>query len=64
MNVKKGLVIIVTTLLLSVAGNIGATSYFHTKEIRVASEGCEKIGGTAQVEVGTLALSYSFSCKK
>lgn len=60
---KQGLAIMVSVLLVTGAFLIATQSYFHTKEIKMASEGCYDIDGDVVLETSFLNLSYSFSCE-
>lgn len=51
--------------LLIVAFMVLTTSYFNTKEIKLASEGCYEVGGSIVLEIhNSMTSSYSFECKK
>lgn len=52
-------------ILLVVAFMVLTTSYFNTKEIKLASEGCYEVGGSVFLEIhNSMTSSYSFECKK
>lgn len=52
-------------VLLIVAFMVLTTSYFNTKEIKLASEGCYEVGGNVVLEIhNSVTSSYSFECKK
>ena len=58
MFILIGILTLVTVFFL-----IGTQSYFNNKEIKLATDKCYEIGGTAKVKMDLLALSYSFSCE-
>ena len=42
-----------------------SSSYFNTKEINLANNGCLEIGGTPILDIhSNLTSEYSFECKK
>lgn len=64
MKTKTKMFILIGVLaLVTVIFLIGSQSYFNNKEIKNASEKCYEIGGTANVKMDLLSLSYSFSCE-
>ncbi|KGP71777.1 hypothetical protein N782_16660 [Pontibacillus yanchengensis Y32] len=59
----KVFITLVALSFLMVLFLYGTQSYFHYKEINLASDRCYEIGGTPIIEKDFLASNYSFSCE-